>query len=187
MKGHSRAFGGLLRNSPVRLTSSDLRKRVERMTGIEPAWPARKARDSKRHIGWSQPDQADAVPSVCLSATSAAGRVTHCCRLGLSPVTCRSADARPLDWRQGRRVRRRLRSDLLTSPPFWRKGVDPLDWVPSHAAIVAGPQAGRRLGHELRLIRVPGTHETVDTEVTDMLRGPTGTTVGGPRRTGRRS
>jgi hypothetical protein len=40
---------------------------VERVTGIEPAWPAWKAGDSQRHRRWSAPSQVDAVPSTCLS------------------------------------------------------------------------------------------------------------------------
>lgn len=48
--------------------------RMERVTGIEPAWPAWKAGDSELCLRWSGPDQADAVPSACLNATPGGAR-----------------------------------------------------------------------------------------------------------------
>ena len=47
----------------------DLQKTLERVTEIEPTWPAWKAWDYKRHVGWSTPSRAGAVPSACLSVT----------------------------------------------------------------------------------------------------------------------
>ena len=44
----------------------DLRLCVERVTGIEPAWPAWKARFPSVSFGWSQPFLPLTVPSACL-------------------------------------------------------------------------------------------------------------------------
>jgi hypothetical protein len=44
----------------------ELRSYVERVTGIEPAWPAWKAGVPKVPIRWSQGSWPYAVPSVCL-------------------------------------------------------------------------------------------------------------------------
>jgi hypothetical protein len=49
------------------------------VTGIEPAWPAWKARDSRHLLGWSAPSRAHAVPSACLSVTWPAGGAAPCC------------------------------------------------------------------------------------------------------------
>jgi hypothetical protein len=46
---------------------------VERVTGIEPAWPAWKGGFFELRFPWSVPNQVEAVPSDCLSAAHGDG------------------------------------------------------------------------------------------------------------------
>ncbi len=54
--------------------SIDLRLCAERVTGIEPAWPAWKAMALGALLCWSDGYRPRAVPSACLNAPGAVGR-----------------------------------------------------------------------------------------------------------------
>ena len=57
---------------------------MERVTGIEPAWPAWKARSSRRRPGWSVARPAAFVPSTCLSVGCVGSPPgARACRCGL--------------------------------------------------------------------------------------------------------
>jgi hypothetical protein len=68
-RGLERAFRRVLQSFSRRATGVvDLRKRLERVTGIEPAWPAWKAMAPHVSLRWSEAILPYAVPLVCLSS-----------------------------------------------------------------------------------------------------------------------
>jgi hypothetical protein len=68
LKGFKREFQRLLQSFLQKAYRGHLRFCVERVTGIEPAWPAWKAREPEPHLGRSAWSQAYVVPFVCLKS-----------------------------------------------------------------------------------------------------------------------
>jgi hypothetical protein len=83
-----RPEGGRCRGTPA---SGSRDTAVERVTGIEPAQSAWKARDSKGHIGWSAPKSGRCRAFRVPQRQDGVGRAAPRCCLARLPVECRGS------------------------------------------------------------------------------------------------